>query len=401
MDDNSKYFFECFGDRTRELNYFYHWICQLLNHPYKKPRVAILVHSYTQGIGKSAIGNLLMKLVGLHYSYKIDQDIEALVSEFNGPYRCNKIFTFVDEIPALTQSSIEKVRGVISELDGSIHFKNKDCYNDDVFDHLYITSQHPPFLNRDERRLVSIASAGVPLDDQCKIDLETINSSGSIQSYIGRKLSELQCYYSGIGIECFCKNDSNCNLETEARYIGSKSFVVDNYENENSCPNFMLYFLHSLKIVASNNNFLLSSLWISNKWIVENYKCLMGQHLHGNINLLETVRKLLNDSFRSLDLFKISIDKVKRTVNKKQIQITTGLLHISNFNDISSFSKSTSPPFIESNFGQTINLNSDYMYSKMIENSHCESPLIFSEYTYIFNELEIKKAFHSLLQNNF
>ena len=143
----------CIEDNIYE--YFKQWIAHIIQFPYKKTNVAIVLYSSTKGVGKNCIVDGINKL--LHgYTAKV-KCIEDLTKTFNS-HLCNKLFIHGDEISAKAKKVSDKLKEAITQTQQNLERKGKDVV--EVTDHsnwLFMTNNYDAFkVETGDRRLEMI-----------------------------------------------------------------------------------------------------------------------------------------------------------------------------------------------------------------------------------------------------
>jgi hypothetical protein len=148
--DHIKYLTNNDEDAT---NYIINWICHIIQKPQQKTRVAIILYSQTEQVGKNLLLDILNDLF-TGYANKI-KDTFALTDRFNGDMM-GKLFVVGDEINARAQDICNELKDIITRETEVIEFKNKDkIFVNDYKNYVMTTNNENVFKisNSDKRFL--------------------------------------------------------------------------------------------------------------------------------------------------------------------------------------------------------------------------------------------------------
>jgi hypothetical protein len=135
--------------------YVKQWIAHIIQKPFKKTNVAIVLYSDTKGIGKNCIIDGIGKLLK-NYTAKVG-NIEDITRNFNA-HLVNKLFISGDEICAKATAVSNKLKEVITRTEQNLEKKGKDAIPvDDYTNWLFTTNNYDAFkIENGDRRLEMI-----------------------------------------------------------------------------------------------------------------------------------------------------------------------------------------------------------------------------------------------------
>lgn len=135
--------------------YVKQWIAHIIQKPFKKTNVAIVLYSDTKGIGKNCIIDGICKLLK-SYTAKVG-NIEDITRNFNA-HLVNKLFISGDEICAKATAVSNKLKEVITRTEQNLEKKGKDAIPvDDYTNWLFTTNNYDAFkIENGDRRLEMI-----------------------------------------------------------------------------------------------------------------------------------------------------------------------------------------------------------------------------------------------------
>ena len=136
------------------INYEYvkQWIAHIIQKPYLKTGIAIVLYSNTKGIGKNCIIDGLIKLLE-GYTAKIES-IEDITKNFNS-HLINKLLIQGDEICAKAKNVADKLKEVITRTKQNLEKKRIDAIEvSDFTNWIFTTNNFDAFyIEKDDRRM--------------------------------------------------------------------------------------------------------------------------------------------------------------------------------------------------------------------------------------------------------
>ena len=136
-------------------DYFVDWIAHIIQKPYKKTNIAIILYSNVKGVGKNCIVDGICKLIK-GYSGHVET-IEDITKNFNS-HLVNKLFIYGDEIKASSKCISDKLKQVITRPTQNLEKKGKDAFEiEDYTNWLFTTNNKDAFkVEQGDRRLYFI-----------------------------------------------------------------------------------------------------------------------------------------------------------------------------------------------------------------------------------------------------
>jgi len=143
----------CNDKKTYE--YFIDWIAHMIQKPYKKTNIAIILYSNVKGVGKNCIVDGICKLIK-GYSGHVET-MEDITKNFNS-HLVNKLFIYGDEIKASSKCISDKLKQVITRPTQNMEKKGKDAIEiEDYTNWLFTTNNKDAFkVEQGDRRLFFI-----------------------------------------------------------------------------------------------------------------------------------------------------------------------------------------------------------------------------------------------------
>lgn len=133
-------------------DYFVDWIAHIIQRPFKKTNIAVILYSNVKGVGKNCIVDGITKLLK-GYSAHVET-IEDITKNFNS-HLVNKLFIYGDEIKASTKCISDKLKQVITRPTQNMEKKGKDAFEiEDYTNWLFTTNNRDAFkVEQGDRRL--------------------------------------------------------------------------------------------------------------------------------------------------------------------------------------------------------------------------------------------------------
>lgn len=135
--------------------YLLNWFSHIIQKPFIKTNVAIVIFSLTEGVGKNLISDIFSNLIN-GYSAKF-RDTASLTDRFNGEMMA-KLFVVGDEIKAKAQEIINELKDIITRVTENIEFKGKDkILLSDYKNYFFTTNNENVFkISNTDRRFMFI-----------------------------------------------------------------------------------------------------------------------------------------------------------------------------------------------------------------------------------------------------
>lgn len=167
------------------------WIAKIVQNPFEKMPWCVIIRSANQGNGKSALGNIVRELFDTSLTASI-QDSE-LKSQYES-WISGKIFVKCEEllsaIPSQQQSTLGRIKTLISENRISVSQKYLSSRQEDVFARFYLTTNEkvPLYIEKNDRRFFCIDS---DFPEQGKEYMRPL-----IEAASGKDTESLQAFYN-------------------------------------------------------------------------------------------------------------------------------------------------------------------------------------------------------------
>jgi len=133
-------------------DYFVDWIAHIIQRPFKKTNIAVILYSDVKGVGKNCIVDGISKLLK-GYSAHVET-IDDITKNFNS-HLVNKLFIYGDEIKASSKCISDKLKQVITRPTQNMERKGKDAFEiEDFTNWLFTTNNKDAFkVEQGDRRL--------------------------------------------------------------------------------------------------------------------------------------------------------------------------------------------------------------------------------------------------------
>ena len=148
---------------TKIYDYFVDWIAHIIQQPYKKTNIAVVMYSDVKGVGKNCIVDGISKLLK-GYSAHVET-IDDITKNFNS-HLVNKLFIYGDEIKASSKCISDKLKQVITRPTQNMERKGKDAFEiEDFTNWLFTTNNRDAFkVEQGDRRLFFVVFICVKLN---------------------------------------------------------------------------------------------------------------------------------------------------------------------------------------------------------------------------------------------
>ena len=240
------------------------WIHHIITKPYKKTNVGIILYSKHGGIGKNAIVDGIIELIGKKYRVLLNK-IEELDKTFNSNF-CNKFFCYGDEIKTNAKNFSDEVKKCITRPEENYERKNIDAITiSDYKNYLFTTNNKNAFkIEEKERRLLMIECPTIPYGynkDECE-EKNILKS----QKFYDDFYEEIQ---NPIKIKQLFKYFYNYKMENEElKYfeMGKSRIIMTNYKKELEIEQMPAY----IKYIYCNTEYICFNKKIYSRNMYEN-----------------------------------------------------------------------------------------------------------------------------------
>ena len=262
IDENESMFFKLLKHlcsvEPETYDYLKAVISHIIQKPYMKTNIGVILYSETKGIGKDSLITGLNALLGDEY-YGTINDIEEITKKFNSNI-VNKFLIYSDEIDARARKVADKIKSVITKTKINLEKKGFDpiCVND-YSNWWFSTNHRNSFKNEDgDRRNLMIECCESILSKDFFDDFYTeINDPVKLkQIFKFFKTYKQDKYFIGNGRVLDTKYKKEAMLESKASYYQYIYKNVNNYANQ---------------IISSRTFFEMSKAYSNKNYLNSNY----------------------------------------------------------------------------------------------------------------------------------
>jgi len=132
------------------------WFAHIIQQPYKKTNVGVVLYSDTKGVGKNCIVDSFCAILGNKY-VGVLHDIEDLNRNFNA-HLCSKLLIYGDEISFNATKMSNKIKAVITQPKQNLEKKGIDAVKmDDKSNYIFTSNnEHCLKMEKGDRRLFMV-----------------------------------------------------------------------------------------------------------------------------------------------------------------------------------------------------------------------------------------------------
>jgi hypothetical protein len=141
------------GNEKETYEYLLNWCAHIVQRPYIKTDVAVVLYSITEGIGKNLFTQLLEKIFDGYYGEFTNQDFD---NQFNSKFK-NKSLMIGNEINARAKRSADYLKDIITRTEITINEKYVNTYRVKDYCNFIFTTNHEVVFkisNTDRRYLL-------------------------------------------------------------------------------------------------------------------------------------------------------------------------------------------------------------------------------------------------------
>ena len=238
------------------------WIHHIITKPYKKTNVGIVLYSKHGGVGKNAIVDGIIELLGKKYRVLLNK-IEELDKTFNSNF-CNKFFCYGDEIKTNAKNFSDEVKKCITRPEENYERKNIDAITiSDYKNYLFTTNNKNAFkIEEKERRLLMIECPLVPYgydkdesDENNRLKSQKFYNDFYEEIQDTKKIKQLFKYFYNYKID----NEELKNFE-----MGKSRIIMTNYKKEleiEQTPAYIKYIYCNTENLCFNNKIYSRTLY--------------------------------------------------------------------------------------------------------------------------------------------
>lgn len=262
IDENESMFFKILkhlcSTEPETYEYMKAVIAHIIQKPYMKTNVGVILYSNLKGVGKDSLINGLNKLIGDEY-YATINNIEDITKNFNN-HLVNKFVIYSDEIDARARKVADKIKSVITRTKINLEKKGFDAISVSDYSNWWFSTNHKnSFKNEegDRRNLMIECPEVIPSKDFFDAFYEEIDDPIKVkQIFRYFKLYKQDKYHIGNGRVLDTKYKKETMLESKQSYYQFIYKAVRQYENN---------------IYTSSSFYELSKSYANKNYLTANY----------------------------------------------------------------------------------------------------------------------------------
>jgi hypothetical protein len=262
IDENESMFFKLLNHlcsvEPETYDYLKAVISHIIQKPYMKTNIGVILYSETKGVGKDSLITGLNALLGDEY-YGTINDIEDITKKFNSNI-VNKFLIYSDEIDARARKVADKIKSVITKTKINLEKKGFDPISVNDYSNWWFSTNHRnSFKNEDgDRRNLMIECCEIILSKDFFDDFYAeINDPVKLkQIFKFFKTYKQDKYFIGNGRVLDTKYKKEAMLESKASYYQYVYKNVNNYANQ---------------IISSRTFFEMSKAYANKNYLNSNY----------------------------------------------------------------------------------------------------------------------------------
>lgn len=200
-------------------DYFVDWIAHIIQRPYKKTNIAVVMYSDVKGVGKNCIVDGISKLLK-GYSAHVET-IDDITKNFNS-HLVNKLFIYGDEIKASSKCISDKLKQVITRPTQNMEKKGKDAFEiEDFTNWLFTTNNRDAFkVEQGDRRLFFVECISEKLNKELSTEYyKYINDDMEMNKLFNYFKNHEITYNIGIEAPPASRMKNELEYETKPAYI--------------------------------------------------------------------------------------------------------------------------------------------------------------------------------------
>jgi len=217
----------CKGENL-EYNYILNWLGHIIQKPYKKTNVAIVLFEKFGGVGKNALIDGMIKLLE-GYTSKIES-IEDITNKFNNN-QVNKLLLYGDEICARASKLSDKLKSIITRTELILEKKGHDSILiKDYSNWIFTTNNELAFkIETRNRRMFMVDCNNEKMENQDYINYYKYINDNNKMTILFNYLLNLNLTFN-IGIEAVPNTIYKKRLEYESQ-PAIVQYLFKNYED--------------------------------------------------------------------------------------------------------------------------------------------------------------------------
>jgi hypothetical protein len=229
----------CNADNVYE--YVLNWLAHIVQKPYRKTEVVIVLYSHWEGVGKNAITDLLHKIFN---GYIGDITLESLISKFNSDLKA-KVLLIGDEITPKAKELNNELKNAITRKNLNIEYKGAEkTVVKDTANYIFTTNNERAFrVSETDRRYCLI---------ECPTKL--------------KNASYFDLLYKDIENDDVCKHFFNYLLDRDISNVNIRKMPMTKYKQQIIKHSLPSYFQ---MIIKNPENFIKDNLMLDDKLTIQ------------------------------------------------------------------------------------------------------------------------------------
>jgi len=209
------------------IEFFLDWLSWIVQTPWKKTDVAILLYSPNQGVGKNTIVEYIERLLGEEHTAKLPY-AEAIGARFNSLYS-EKLLVYGDEINAKARKLTDQVKNAITETKMVLEEKHVNArMSKNYANFIFTTNNSSTFkIEQSDRRWFAVECLH-PGRRDCRLLYERLHNDEVIQSlYSFLKNRTIKNISSGMLVPVTTEYKQDLQTQSLPAYV---LYLFDNYD---------------------------------------------------------------------------------------------------------------------------------------------------------------------------
>ena len=244
-------------------NYILNWFAQILQKPYSKNKVCLVLHSSVQGVGKSLILNMIGEIIGDDYYYSTS-NLQNILGNFNGDAEGKLLVNLNETNWGGDKKMVGAFKEFITDESIVINRKNKNTYTIKNFSNTIITTNEDWIVSIDGNdRRFNIREcknvkynkeyydeiADTPLQDIANMLYNRDITQYNPRDFIKSELHEAQVIKNFNSVESFYDN------------ILNKEINMNGWELDDEIPKTEIYDLYKTNLSKNERQLCIVHFW--------------------------------------------------------------------------------------------------------------------------------------------
>ena len=244
-------------------NYILNWFAQILQKPYSKNKVCLVLHSSVQGVGKSLILNMIGEIIGDDYYYSTS-NLQNILGNFNGDAEGKLLVNLNETNWGGDKKMVGAFKEFITDESIVINRKNKNTYTIKNYSNTIITTNEDWIVSIDGNdRRFNIREcknvkydaeyyneiADTPLQDIANFLYNRDITQYNPRDFIKSELHEAQVIKNFNSVESFYDN------------ILNKEINMNGWELDDEIPKTEIYDLYKTNLSKNERQLCIVHFW--------------------------------------------------------------------------------------------------------------------------------------------